>query len=399
MPLLQSIVCIKKLLPYYSDSKKSFMPIAQSQESPKNRFKSVGKIPGQPLYRHVEQSIRWWIENKSLVPGDQLPTTTELRRIFGSINHQTIRKAISALADEGIVIATRGRGTFIATNNIRHRRVCLVFPNVDEEYPLRIGDAAGRFLLDQGFDTSWRSSYNQSEIEISTLRGLPAFRVDGAIVYPMRGGHATSALAELQSRRYPLVLVDNQLPNLDLDAVVCDERCGARDLTARLIQMGRKHIFWVGSDLPAYRLGRYAGFLDACNEAAVACPETHSLLAPASEDLNSAHQLQSIIDLILESPNKVDAVIAQSDILALKIGSRLRGAGVQIPGDVQLAGFGGLAIAESLEPSLLSVVQPIEKMGSQAAQLLLKRLNSPDKKSETIILRTHLRVPETAAQT
>lgn len=349
------------------------------------------------LYRQVEQSIHAWIEEGRLVPGDQVPTTKQLCKIFGDINHQTVRKAITSLASRGLVTATRGQGTFVSTTRILHHRVCLSFPNFAEEFPLRIGEAAGRHLIRAGLDTTWRSSYSVPSEELENLQRLPSLKIDGAIIYPMRSGHSASALYELRRKDYPFVVVDNTFPDLRADAVLCDEKDGAKELTLRIIQSGRKGIFWVGSDIPAYRLGRYGGFQDAFSEAGYLLDKNLIFLAHHGTDLNAPEQLDAVVEKILHLGNRVNAVIAQDDMFAIKIAARLRRKGARIPEDYLIAGFGGLAIAQELEPSMISVVQPMENMGVEAARLLVELMNSPGKAPETILLPTQIRMPESGS--
>jgi len=55
----------------------------------------------------------------------------------------------------------------------------------------------------------------------------------------------------------------------------------------------------------------------------------------------------------------------------------IRENGLQVPEDVALLGFDDVPISSALEPALTTVRQPIEQMGSMAADLLLNRLENP----------------------
>jgi DNA-binding LacI/PurR family transcriptional regulator len=54
----------------------------------------------------------------------------------------------------------------------------------------------------------------------------------------------------------------------------------------------------------------------------------------------------------------------------------LRQAGLQIPDDVALVGFDNIPMATTAEPALTTVEQPIERLGSMAAELLLNLVES-----------------------
>ncbi len=67
---------------------------------------------GVPLYEQIALQVREQIEEGSLNPGDQLPTTRELA-VKLKINFNTVARAYRML-DQGDIISTQhGRGTFI----------------------------------------------------------------------------------------------------------------------------------------------------------------------------------------------------------------------------------------------------------------------------------------------
>jgi LacI family transcriptional regulator len=68
-----------------------------------------------------------------------------------------------------------------------------------------------------------------------------------------------------------------------------------------------------------------------------------------------------------------------------------------VPQDVALVGFDDVPIATALQPALTTVRQPIEQMGSMAADLLLSLLQSPPEGrqlAQKLILPTKLIVRE-----
>jgi GntR family transcriptional regulator len=61
-------------------------------------------------YRDVATDIRRRIEAGEFPPGSKLPTIDQLREQYGNAR-QTIRAALAALANEGLVTITKGQGT------------------------------------------------------------------------------------------------------------------------------------------------------------------------------------------------------------------------------------------------------------------------------------------------
>ncbi|MCR4746114.1 MAG: GntR family transcriptional regulator [Lachnospiraceae bacterium] len=67
-----------------------------------------------PMYKQIVNLLNTKIENEELKPGDKLPSEAELMKTY-SVSRITIRSAISELEEDGLVIRSRGKGTFIAS--------------------------------------------------------------------------------------------------------------------------------------------------------------------------------------------------------------------------------------------------------------------------------------------
>ena len=73
-----------------------------------------------PLYFQLLSVIKRYISAGLLQPGDLLPSEAEMTRAFG-ISRSTVRLAMGALEEEGLVSRYRGRGTFVAEPKMRRR--------------------------------------------------------------------------------------------------------------------------------------------------------------------------------------------------------------------------------------------------------------------------------------
>lgn len=74
--------------------------------------KSQSASGGVALWRQIADAIRLDIVGGKLENGDRLPTEALLAERF-SANRHTVRRAIAVLAEEGVVAAEQGRGTFV----------------------------------------------------------------------------------------------------------------------------------------------------------------------------------------------------------------------------------------------------------------------------------------------
>jgi GntR family transcriptional regulator len=71
-----------------------------------------------PLYERARESIRELVEDGIYAPGDRLPSETALAEQFG-IHRLTARRALEELVREGVAVARKGSGTFVAPRRTR----------------------------------------------------------------------------------------------------------------------------------------------------------------------------------------------------------------------------------------------------------------------------------------
>lgn len=71
----------------------------------------------RPLYLQLETMLRDHIGSGNLQPGDRLPPENSLAEQHG-ISRMTVRRAINALAEEGILVRRPGKGTFVSGGKV-----------------------------------------------------------------------------------------------------------------------------------------------------------------------------------------------------------------------------------------------------------------------------------------
>src|SRR5437899_13007890 len=69
---------------------------------------------GVPIYRQIQDQIRYGIASGRLRPGEQLPTVRALA-VDLSVNPNTVIKAYTELERQGALTTEQGSGTFVAS--------------------------------------------------------------------------------------------------------------------------------------------------------------------------------------------------------------------------------------------------------------------------------------------
>lgn len=75
--------------------------------------------PVEPFLREraprsqVDALVRNWLRSGEYGPGDLLPTTRDIARLCNDVSEPTVRRAIKALIDEGLLRGAQGKGVYV----------------------------------------------------------------------------------------------------------------------------------------------------------------------------------------------------------------------------------------------------------------------------------------------
>ena len=70
-----------------------------------------------PYYAQVKEALTDCMERNRWKPGDQLPGEPELCSMF-DVSRTVIRQALGEMEHEGLIVRTKGKGTFVAQPKI-----------------------------------------------------------------------------------------------------------------------------------------------------------------------------------------------------------------------------------------------------------------------------------------
>jgi GntR family transcriptional regulator len=72
----------------------------------------LNRKSGIPLYRQIEQRLLDQIQSSELKPGKPLPSIQQIAERMG-VSQMTVRQAVRALCELGVIYSRQGKGTFI----------------------------------------------------------------------------------------------------------------------------------------------------------------------------------------------------------------------------------------------------------------------------------------------
>ena len=223
----------------------------------------------------------------------------------------------------------------------------------------RVAHASGLQLL----LSNMHGSPHETAAAIRTMRG----RVDGLLVMPPEGdgGYLHGALPP----GLAAMLLNHDETHGDAGAVGVDNHGGAYAMTEYLVACGYRRIAHIAG--PRHNRDareRQRGF---CEALSATIGERGPVVVPG--DFTEAGGAEAA-RLLIAGRVPFDAIFCANDMMALGCMSVLADAGLSIPGDVGVAGFDDIPLANYAVPPLTTMKVRIDELGERAMNSLLARM-------------------------
>ena len=228
---------------------------------------------------------------------------------------------------------------------------------------------------------------------VSTLAGQKAManalqlpmvrqnRVDGLVL----AGPALkpSFILELYNSGLPIVLLDNDLRESDIDCVLHENEPSAYRLTKHLIHehQHREILFLSGPESWLSSRERGLGYQRALAEASL---EPHVIHMPSTTVETGMEAMKTALD---QAPG-LTAVVAVNDAVAIGAMRFSKAIGISIPEQIAVVGFDNIGWAQLHDPPLTTVHAYGEEMGRQAVRRLAELIElNPEEEHARLRLR------------
>lgn len=251
----------------------------------------------------------------------------------------------------------------------RSYTVSLVLPVVSTEFYNRMLEGIEQVLSDERYEIALFPILTPGRLSRYLESQSMAFQTDGLLV-------SSQGLAQLftshkpQTDR-PVVMVDAY--SLKFDSAFVDNRLGGRIAAKYLGQFsGNAFVITVEDDLDK-ALGhtvwndRLAGFLDGMKDLGKPLADEHRYVSGFSAE--GGRLAMQHFSRIAKPPYNI---FAGADLLALGVLEEAQRQGLKVGRDVRVLGYDGQPWTQTQGISTLA--QPVEKIGAEAARMLLERV-------------------------
>ena len=239
----------------------------------------------------------------------------------------------------------------------------------------------------QGYRVMVAQSNEKYDREVQICQSFYENKVCGIIVSQAKDTSDYAHFNRLLESGVPLVFYDRICTGVDASRVVVDDYKGAYTAVEYLIETECKRIAFFGSPMTLeISKNRYNGYKDALLR--------HGFTV--EQDLNrfcdNRSDAEAVAPELLSMENRPDAFFAVNDDTAIGIMYAAKRMGLKVPEDVSVCGFTNGQRAISCDPMLTTVEQRGRKVGEEAADILINKVEGliPKDKIERRIVKTRL---------
>lgn len=340
--------------------------------------------------RQVADHVKGLIRAQHLCAGARLPSYDEICGATGA-SLVTVKRGMDLLEEEGVVRCIHGKGSFVNRELSRQGR------------PLKtlgiVHTATHTTLLTQSYAQEIIQGLTEGQTHLDVLifsmrlegfvsaAQLAEKQVDGVILL---GLESDAFVQEFATWGVPGVVVDQVPEGVPLDCVACDNAAGARRAVQRLVELGHRHIRYLGREprrIAQFGTGRtlllrssdHAERHEAAVAALSAVPGLRwdaDLLIDADRE---AGLFREWVNAWQRATDRPTAILTGDTGVAGQVIQELAGRGLAVPRDVSICAVaadggdttGGVALTGSRFD--------FKGMGRKAAELLRQRCESPAK--------------------
>lgn len=294
---------------------------------------------------------------------------------LANVSVATVSRALNG--HENVAAAVRERVLAIASSldysphhaarvlsSRRTQTVGVVLPDLPCEYYARLMCGIDLAARERGLQLLVSGHHQSQQAQGAALRSMRG-RVDGIIVMSPHAG--VDVLAAHLPAALPVLLLDSDAQPPNVRSLRIDNYGAARALLRHLLDRGYRRIaFIAGRECHFNADERLRGYRDGLAEW---LPQAQPWVLAGDFDVASGHRAGKAL---LAAPRLPDAVFAANDTMALGCMLAFGAAGVRVPGDIALAGFNDIPLAQYMHPALTTMRVDIAGFGARALHLLLE---------------------------
>ncbi|WP_297820540.1 GntR family transcriptional regulator [uncultured Lactobacillus sp.] len=333
-------------------------------------------------YEKVKKNLIDKIESGIYKVGEKLPTESELMKTY-QVSRYTIRRAAGELENKHYIYRIQGGGMYVddwkkakSKRVVDTKMIGIVTTHLADYIFPRIISGIDRVLSQNGYSLILSNTHNNPQEERKALKRMLDNNVAGLIIEPTQSALPNKNLdlyRRIQENGIPALLINSHTSDpIDMPYLEVDDLLAEEQITNYLIGLGHKKILGMFQVDDMQGVNRLKGYLNAYMQHPTISYLSQSIMYQSTEDMDPIFQ-KAI--MALQGPDRPTAIVCYNDELAIRMMNIVKSLDLKIPEDISIVGFDNYILGKYITPRLTTVDHPKERMGVDAANMIIKMIN------------------------
>jgi LacI family transcriptional regulator len=266
-------------------------------------------------------------------------------------------------------------------NSRRTFTIGIVVPDLENSFFSYIVDSMIDYATEHNYYVMLTVSREKENIEKQNIENLIGMRVDGLLVCLSQETTDKQVFTIVGKMKIPLVFFDRAFENLKFSRVAFNDKPGAVNSLNRIIQEGYTRIAnFAGYSNTNIGRERTEGYIKALSKNKI--PIRKEWILESGFELKDGYESFKKLN---SSGNLPEVIFTVNDRVALGAYKAAKEAGLRIPEDIGIFGFGFNEITDFFDPQLTVINQDPRKIGLEAIKLLINEIEKKTKSGHSKI--------------
>lgn len=319
------------------------------------------------------------IRDVAKLAGVSVATVSRVINKVGGVRPKTEQRIQAAMKDLQYIPNVLARS--VASQ--KTKLIGMIVPDIENPFFPAVYNGADKVVREFKYTTLLGGSNDTYEREEEILQMMLEHQASGILLTPV---NSRAKWIEKAGGRVPICLIDRDIPELDCDRVLINNRLGTYEAARLFIEKGHRKLAIITGPLESTPgKDRFEGYKNCLQEFGIEVNPDYIQVGDFRE--GSGYRLGK---RLLELPEPPTAILSCNNLMTIGLLEMIHTSSIQIGRDVGIIGFDDIPIATLMHPNLTVVSRPMREMGECAANMIIQRIENPDQPKKTVIMSPHL---------
>ncbi|WP_110927806.1 GntR family transcriptional regulator [Bacillus massiliglaciei] len=334
----------------------------------------------KPKYQVIIDDLKNKILTGEYRVGEQIPTESTMQEMY-NVSRHTVRKSILELSNEGFLRSEKGSGTYVSNQyqsksagSSKNKTIGVITTYISDYIFPSIIRGIERRLNEDNYSLLLASTNNDVSQEKKALEMMLSFGVDGLIIEPTKSNLYNPNIAyylSFKEQEIPFIMINAYYEELEAPFFCLDDVQSSYLATKELISKGHTQIGLISKNDDLQGKYRMKGYVKALGEAKLRFKPEQLLSYTTETKLDLYTNLKKFLN---ENRDSLTAIVCYNDEVGLEVVNVCRQLDISIPEQLSIIGQDNSYIAKNANIKLTTLSHPQEKMGCDAADWVIKKL-------------------------